>query len=406
MRITIINQFYPPDEAPTGKLCASLAEHLGRAGHEVTILASIGGYRTAGQASGSAHANIRVVRAWTPRLGKASILRRLTDYAFFYVVAALRALLLPRQDVLVCLTTPPFIVWIALLHRMIHRKARVVLWNMDCYPEVAERCGKLRPGSVLSRLTRWNNRLIFKRLSHLVSLDPAMETLLMPYAPAKRGLPATVIPNWEPAERYPASLNDLPPWEGIDRLRLHGKFIVLYSGNMGVGHTFDAVIDAAERLRDQPDIVFLMVGSGAKRSLLETAVAERSLPNMILHDYVDRDDLPAMLNSASVALITLHDWALGVMSPSKLHANLAMALPVVYVGPEQSNVDHAIKTFDCGISLRHDQGEALADALRCLRDQPAELQRLAANARRAFDQAYCDTQTLPQFEAVLTGRVG
>lgn len=402
MRITIVNQFFPPDEAPTGKLCKSLADHLASAGHDVTILASNGGYRTA-RGDDVKASKVRVIRAWTPRLGKARVLRRLTDYAFFYAVAALRSLLLRRQDVFICLTTPPFIVWVARLHRLIHRGTRVVLWNMDCYPEVAERCGKLKPDSFLSRLTRWNNRVIFRGLDHLVSLDPAMQELLLSqYAPAKRKLPASIIPNWERAEHYPPSMLDLPPWEGTDRLGLADRFVVLYSGNLGVGHTFGAALDAADQLRDHSDIIFLVVGSGAQRAVVEAAIHERNLPNVILHDYVDRKDLPAMLNSASCALITLRDWARGVMSPSKLHANLALGLPVVYVGPPGSNVDQAITEYDCGKRFTDEQGTDLANYLVQLRDDPAMSQRLSANARGAFDAAYCDQRTLPQFTAILS----
>lgn len=401
MRITIVNQFFPPDEAPTGKLCKSLADFLATAGHEVTILASNGGYRIAGE-DDAGTSDIRVIRAWTPRLGKASVLRRLTDYAFFYLVAALRAIFLRRQDLFICLTTPPFIVWVAYLHRLIHRRTKVVLWNMDCYPEVAERCGKLNPESFISRLTRWNNRAIFRGLDHLISLDPAMQELLISqYGPAKRELPATIIPNWEQADHYPPSMLELPPWEGVDRLGLADRFVVLYSGNLGVGHTFDAVLDAADQLRDRNDIIFLIVGNGAQRAVVEAAIRERTLSNVILHDYVDRKDLPAMLNSASCALITLRDWALGVMSPSKLHANLALGLPVVYVGPAGSNVDQAINEYDCGKRFTDDQGAALAAYLLQLRDDPALSQRLSANAREAFDAAYCDQRTLPQFTSVL-----
>jgi hypothetical protein len=104
---------------------------------------------------------------------------------------------------------------------------------------------------------------------------------------------------------------------------------------------------------------------------------------------------------ADLALITLDDRSLGVMSPSKLHANLAAGLPIVYVGPEGSNVDEAIARFGCGVSLRTDDVDGLVAALTRLRDDTEWRGVLAHNARLAFDEAYCDAATLPQWDEVL-----
>jgi UDP:flavonoid glycosyltransferase YjiC (YdhE family) len=88
------------------------------------------------------------------------------------------------------------------------------------------------------------------------------------------------------------------------------------------------------------------------------------------------------------------------MSPSKLHANLAAGLPVVYVGPEGSNVDEAIQRHGVGRSLRHGDVEGLVRAVREL----AADDGVRARARRAFEEHYSDAAALPAFDAVLEGR--
>jgi UDP:flavonoid glycosyltransferase YjiC (YdhE family) len=105
---------------------------------------------------------------------------------------------------------------------------------------------------------------------------------------------------------------------------------------------------------------------------------------------------------ADLALITLHERSLGVMSPSKLHANLAAGLPVLYVGPARSNVDDAIERFGAGRSLREGDVEGLVRAVREVRADTAA----TARARRAFEAAYSDAATLPQFDEVLDGASG
>jgi len=401
MRLTLINQFYPPDIAPTGALLESLAEHRAQRGDEVTVVTSRGGYVKASQGRCSAEKrNPRVCRVWTPQFGKATIIKRCLDYAAFYLLAAWRTLRLPRQDVIVAMTTPPYIAWTAVLHKLLHPKTRVILWSADCYPEVAEQAGVIRPGGLLSRLMRAVNRAMFRRLDHVVCLDAAMRCLLQSHYPRKRGpLPTTVIPNWEPASLYPPEIGSRQPSERASR-GLEGKFVVLYSGNMGRGHRFETVIDAADALRGE-GVTFLFIGAGAQRSVIESAKRQRNLENVLLDDYVPKQSLPALLATADCALITMRDEMLGLISPSKLHANLAMGIPIIYLGPEKSNVDEAIRQFDCGVSLRHGDAAGLVDFIRAAMKNPQFLADLGTRARAAFDQAYCDRRALPMFDAVI-----
>jgi glycosyltransferase involved in cell wall biosynthesis len=394
MRLTLLNQFYAPDISPTAQLAASLAEHRAALGDDVTVIAGRAGYLEGLGGGVSAETSVRVRRAWTPDLGKASLPRRLTGYVTYLAGATWRVLLLPRQDVVVVMTTPPLVVVVALLHRLLHRRTRVVLWSMDCYPDVAERFGELRSGGLVSRLLRAATRWAFRRLDHVVALDGAMADLLTSqYSRGPGQPPCTVVPNWEPAALFPAEEVDLdhrPPAEG-EPVRL------LYLGNIGVGHRFDTVVDAAEQLGSEVHLRF--VGGGARRGELAQALAQRGLANVQLGDYVPKDEVPGLLRSADAALITLDERSLGVISPSKLHGNLAAGLPIVYVGPAGSNVDEAISRFGCGWSLREGDVQGVVAAVRSLRE-PATAD-VRKRARAAFEAAYCDTVTLPQLDRIV-----
>ncbi|MGK2949653.1 MAG: glycosyltransferase family 4 protein [Acidimicrobiales bacterium] len=396
MRLTIVNQFYAPDISPTAQLAASLAEHRAEQGDEVTIVTGRAGYleRYAPPAPVRTGPRLHLRRIWTPHLGKSSLWRRLLGYLTFTIGGTARLVTLPRQDVIVAMTTPPLIVVAAILHRLIHRRARVVLWSMDCYPDAAERFGELRPGSLLSRTLRTVNRWALRRIDHVVALDGAMVDLLRTYATHPE--PAfSVIPNWERAEQFPLPGAEVEPWPGYDGLPTEGRTVVVYLGNTGVGHRFDTVLDAAEQLGDEA--LFLFVGGGARWTELQDEVRRRQLGNVALRGYVPKEDTPGVMAGADGALITLDDRSLGVMSPSKLHANLAAGLPVVYVGPTGSNVDEAIAAHGCGRSLRHGDVEGIVAAVRGLRGDEA----MARRARTAFETAYSDDAALPAFDAVL-----
>jgi glycosyltransferase involved in cell wall biosynthesis len=402
VRLTLINQFYRPDISPTAQLSASLAEHRAKLGDRVTVITSRGKYVApsgVAVAGASTRSNPRVIRLWTPSLGKTTLPKRLLDYLSFYLLALWHAATLPRQDVVVSLTTPPYIAWAAVLHKMLHRRAKVVLWNMDCYPDVVERAHIIRKGGLVSRLLRAMNRALFRQIDHLVCLDTAMADLLCSqYARSAGWAPVSLIPNWEDLSLFPPGVRPAR-WAGAQGL--NGQFVLLYLGNTGVGHAFETVLDAAEELRDDP-VRFLFVGGGSRWRAIQEARDARRLQNVLMHEYVPKDDTPSVMASADAALITLRDEALGVMSPSKLHSNLAMGLPVLYVGPEGSNVDDAIRRFGCGVSLRHGDVQGLVAHVRRLAGDKSLREEMRCRARRAFDEAYCDARTLPQLDSLLS----
>ncbi|HEX7133450.1 MAG TPA: glycosyltransferase family 4 protein [Iamia sp.] len=439
LRITLVNQFYPPDLSPTAHLTASLAGHLAAGGHRVTVITGGEGY--VGPRSGRSTTSpdgVHVVHLWTPALGKGSVAKRLSDYASFLAGATLRLAVLRRQDVVVSLTTPPYVVVSAMAHKVLHRRTRVVLWSMDCYPDVIERLGSrtgggpvvhvgpptrraaiaarvravlrpvasLRRGGPMSRVLRGVNRWVFRRLDHVVALDePMRELLLDGYGWGTGHPPATVIPNWEPRAEFPTApdRSEDGRWPATDDdAGLAGRFVVVYLGNLGYGHRVGTPVAAAGLLPADEDVRWLFVGGGARwEELAGLAATEGAADRILQRDYVPKARTREVMAGAGAALILLGDDALGLMSPSKLHANLAAGLPILYVGPAGSNVDEAIDRFGCGVSIRSDDAEGLAAAVRRLRDDHGWRRELSANARRAFEEAYSDTATLPRWDAVL-----
>lgn len=415
MRITLVNQFYTPDLAPTAHLAASLMEHRAAVGDEVRVVASRGGYVAASEdSSEKSGAGVRVHRMWTPRFGKKSNLLRAIDYALYYVLAFVRLLTLPRQDVIITMTTPPLIGLVASAHKLLHPNCKIILWNMDCYPDVLEPVGMIKKDGLISKVLRWLVRLQFRSVDYLVTLDEAMTQLLVSqYVRRGRTLPAEVIPNWERAELFPAknaaeldNQANPPRWQHADRLGLTDNlFTIIYLGNTGYGHEFGAVMDAAEQLKGEP-VRFLFVGGGRRWNDIAEEKDRRSLNNVLMQPYIPKEETPSVMALADCALITLANWSLGIMSPSKLHANLAMALPVIYFGPEESNVDAAIDRSGAGVSLRHGDAGGLVEFVKQCQQDPDRLTDLKRKAREAFDSHYCDLKTLPQFDRILEHLAG
>lgn len=406
MRVTIVNLFYPPDLAPSAHLAASLAEHRTSLGDDVTVVCGTGAYLGGSERGvrsvrglGGGSDGPKVQRLWTPALGKATTARRLGDYVSFLIGAVARLLFLPKQDVVIALTSPPYVLVAAVAHRLLHPRTRVVLWSHDVYPDAAEAFGTIRPGGALSRALRAIARWLLRHADHVVAVDPAMlHRVLSGYA--RNGKPeGSVIPTWEPLALFPAG-NRPDPWVAYEEPDLAGRFIVLHLGNLGFGHRTDTIAEAAAALADE-DVTFLFVGGGERFPELAEEAERRHLDNVRFRGYVPKEQTPAVLAGADCALISLDDRSIGIMSPCKMNGSLAMGVPVLYAGPEGTNVDQAIADYGCGSSFRQGDVAGLVDAIRSLRSDPDLAAELSRNARRAFEETYSDRSALPRFDSLL-----
>ena len=395
MKITIVNQFYLPDSVPTAQLAGSLAENLADRGHDVTVVCGRGAYG-GGVIGGGIPNGVRVVRLWTPSLGKRRLAARAADYAAFYCQVVTYLGTMRRQDVVLAMTTPPFIALGTLIHKLIHRTTKIVLWNMDTYPDVAEMTGHIRRGSTLSSALRFANRILFRRLDLVIALDQSMAKSLSTSYFSRDKCPAIiVVPNWERAKMFPP--------ETPSRTRGHtasDKFILLYLGNMGHAHEFGSIMLAAERMRHDP-VVFLFVGGGAEWGTIEKLKNERGLANVELRGYVPKNETATLMAGCDAALITLRPEAKGLVSPSKLHSYLALSLPVIYVGPPETNVDEAIVHHRVGYSLRQGDIDGIVNSIRDIRTNRIAREELQLRARAAFDNHYNDNRAVSEINAAL-----
>lgn len=199
MRILLINQFYKPDTAATGQLLADVAEELAAHGHEVHVICSRHRYDGSKNdpAAIDSTEGLTVHRVFSTRFSRKTLPGRAIDYLSFYVSAAWRALVLPKPDVCICLTTPPFISLIGLMLSKI-KGTRSVIWVMDVYPEIAAAYDVLKKKSLLYRFLRRVNRILYRNAAAVISLGETMTEQLQTLGAASENI--HTVHNWVPGE--------------------------------------------------------------------------------------------------------------------------------------------------------------------------------------------------------------
>jgi glycosyltransferase involved in cell wall biosynthesis len=170
--------------------------------------------------------------------------------------------------------------------------------------------------------------------------------------------------------------------------KLEARFLVVYSGNMGYAHEFDTILEAAQRLRDRTDIVFLFIGGGVQRERIEREAGDRGLTNVQFKPYQPREALSQSLGAANVHLVSLLPQLEGLMVPSKFYAIAAAGRPALFIGADDGEIARLIDEQNCGFHVEVGAGEVLADRITALAADPGMAHRQGRAARRLFDERF------------------
>ncbi|PAW60955.1 MAG: hypothetical protein B9S36_07365 [Verrucomicrobiia bacterium Tous-C2TDCM] len=339
-RILFLNQFVPPDPAPTSRLLGEVASELRLRGFQTVLIGDALEYRGGKTILGS--------RALRETL---SLLRLLA-----------RTLATPRVQAIVVLTSPPMVPLIALLARIRHRRARLVHWAMDLYPDVAVAVGEVKEGSLLHRVTARLMRRFYSACDLVVALDQEMAKRIGPL-PRR----VEVEPPWppEPMHLHP------PIATSEDSGTLRG-FVWLYSGNLGRAHDWRTLIEAQALVEARGlgvDLVFQ--GGGAERNAAMAEAKSRGLRRCFWRDYAPETDLISSLLLADALVATQRPETAGCLWPSKLALAVLLGRPVLWVGSKDGGVAQWLRRQG-HFAVSPDNPKDLAD----------EIERLAKPPRR------------------------
>jgi glycosyltransferase involved in cell wall biosynthesis len=397
--VLFANRFYAPDLSATSQMLTDLAEGLARSGVEVSVVCSRQLYEDP-RAALPAHEVIRGVRVWrvrTARFGRGHLGGRALDYATFYLAATAALLRHARDcDVLVVKTDPPLLSFIG---AFVARRRRVacINWLQDVFPEIASRLSlSPLPRLLELRLASWRDRSLSAADANVV-LGTRMRDYL-----AGRGVPLeriSVGENWadeDTISRFPVAMSALR-----QRLELADKFVVAYSGNLGRVHDIDTLLTAAQALRDDLGTVFLLTGGGANMRALESAARQQGLAQMHFLPYQPRAQLADSLAAGDVHLVTLLPQLEGLIVPSKLYGILAVGRPVIFIGDPTGELAQLIADSRIGFAVGCGDGASLCRALRSLRDDPKERERMGARARALFEERYTLARALARWHSLL-----
>lgn len=400
MRILILSINYWPEVTGIGAFTTYRAEYLAAAGHDVEVCTTFPYYPEwkvpsgyAGKLALSETRNrVRIRRGYAYIPNPATSLKRILHEASFMFSALARAMFCKRPDVMLVVSPPLGLALVAILLSRLWR-IPYVFDVEDLQPDSAADLGML-PRPALKMLYALESAAY--RYARLVTtLTAAMKERIV-----SKGVAAEKVELIEP--RMDESLSGITACEVAafrQRYDLGDKFLVTYSGNVGVKQKLDVVIDAAALNRGDDSVLFLIVGDGADCDRIQRRARELELHNLRFLPLMDQEDFRRLLAASSVCLVTQQKSASDIAFPSKIVTYLAAGCPVIASVDPENEVACIARESGAGRVAMAEDPEALLNAVRELRS--ADLKKLGASGRDYACQRWSSERVLGHLERSL-----
>jgi glycosyltransferase involved in cell wall biosynthesis len=362
MKILVISQHFPPERGAVRRLY-DFARYFVRQGHEVSVLTAIPNYpdgvvppRYRGRLFFYEEMDgIKVYRSWTLPASNLQRRRRMFGFLVFFCTSLLNSLRIrPKPDVVLASMPPvntPVIGW--LISRL--RRARFVIEVRDLEPEACEFLGNLKP----SLFTRGLKKIIhglYRRADKIVAVTDGLADYLKALGIFAEKV--TTIKSGFGDEFLEAAQDHVR-----ERYGWNGRFLVMYSGTLGRAHALETIIESARRLENLPELLFVMVGDGERRSALELMTRDYGLRNVVFLGAQPLESVPGFLKSADVLVEALRETPItpGIF-PAKLFEYMASGRPILF-GARDGEAIRELRAAGAVLSFASDDVAKLSELI-------------------------------------------
>lgn len=387
--IWIINQYASTTETGIGGRHFYLAQELAKQGHKVYVIASSANHllHTAPKLTGDF--TFEPVAGFTfvwvkmqPYFEAHSKQRALNWFLFPWCMQKLAKLIKDKPDAVLC-SSPSPIAFLGAQRLAKKFKAKLVFEVRDIWPLTLTEVGGYSPKHPFIRLMQWVENKAYRNSDRVVSnLKNSVEHMV------EHGLAREKF-TWV-ANGF--SLDEVNQKvllsEGAEQQLPKNKFIVGYTGTLGVANSMDILLKAAEQLKDNAGIAFVLVGRGKEKETLQAQAREKNLTNVTFIDPIPKVQIQAMLSQFDACYIgwlkdELYRFGIGA---NKIPEYLYSGKPVIHA---YSGTCDPIAEFQAGICTEAENPQALADAvLKLYQMSVKQRQQMGDNGRKAALEHY------------------
>ncbi len=336
---------------------------------------------------------IEIKRLKYLQLNREGKIGRLINYFSFTFLALMNTSYLKDYKVVIVYSNPPILPVVPIRAKKRYG-TKFVFVAYDVYPEVAYASKTLSPNSMISKVMNIINKKLYSAVDCVVALTDEMKEYLLSKRPELSRDRVVTIANWahEKVSR--------PDREAYQRFGYKdGQFIVSYFGNMGTCQDVETMLQAAELLKNDDRVRFLIVGHGNKKKRVEEKSKE--LPNIQVLDFLTGEVFQQAVAISSCCIVSLERGLKGTCAPSKYYSYLQGGKPVLAVVERDSYLYKEVEKEKIGYSIETGNSEELCIAIIKMVKNPGELEAKGARAKLMYDDEYCYEVAMKKYENMI-----
>lgn len=376
--------FFPEVNAPASRTLEHCTEWV-KCGHNVTVLTSAPNFPFGKVFPGYANSwysfekinGINVVRVKTFITPNSGRILRVLNFISYMLSSFCAGLFIKKIDFIVG-TSPQFFTIISAYILAKLKRTKFIFELRDFWPDAIVALGAMNE-SIFMKLIRKIESFLYEKADIIIVVTRSYKSELL-----KRGISGKKIEIvFNGVDKNQFNYSCKPNVEIMNNIQLNDKFVVGYIGTHGLAHPLEIIVEAAEILKAQTDIIFLMVGNGARKNKIVKLAETKLLKNIHFIDQKPKNELAGILRLCNLGLSVLKDVELyRSVIPSKIFEYFALGLPVLISAP-RGEATEIIEKYGAGVSIPPESGLALASEILRLYKDGKEREALGANARLA-----------------------
>jgi glycosyltransferase involved in cell wall biosynthesis len=329
------------------------------------------------------------------QLGRVGMISRLINYFSFTFRALLNTAYLKNYKVVIVYSNPPVLPIVPIIAKKKYG-TKFVFVSYDVYPEVAYASKSLTPESMISKVMTWINKRLYDTADCVVALTDEMKQFLLKTRPELSPDRVVTISNWA-HER-----ESQPDHEAYKRFGyMDNQFVVSYFGNMGTCQDVETMMEAAELLKDDNRVRFLIVGHGNKKDAVETRIRERELHNVQLLNFLTGKDFQQAVAVSSCCIVSLEKGLKGMCAPSKLYSYLQGGKPILVIAEKDSYLVAEVENERIGHAVEIGNGLGLKGEIVALVEDPDECEIMGRRAKKLYESQYAYEVAMDKYKKLI-----
>lgn len=391
-KLLVYAHYYYPDVASTGQILKELCEGM-KDTFDITVICVVPSY------SGSIEEKykskriyneefngIKIVRVRVPEFKKSSKVSRIKNLLSYFFNSLIATFKLKKHDYIFTISQPPILGGVlGVLGKWI--KGGKLIYNIqDFNPEQTMAVGYSK-NKILLKTVMMIDKLSCKNSDEVIVVGRDMQDTLNNRFKNKKVPNNTFINNWiDEKEIYPLKDNHPKITLFKEKYNLQNKYIVMYSGNIGLYYDLENIIKVIERFKEREDVVFAFIGDGTVKKEVESYAIENKLSNVTFIPYQDKADLIYSLNAADIHWVVNAKGIKGVSVPSKLYGIMAAGKPVIGVLDEGSEARLIVDECKCGVCTNPGNYEEIFNKINFVLSNKDEVNKLGENGRMYLER--------------------